>query len=230
MSVRFRSERVEREFDLVICDCDGVLFNSNALKTAAFRFALRDHPPSSVDDLVAYHQHNGGVSRYAKFDYFFGTIARLEHSAAPIESALADFGDFVSRGYAELRPVPEALDFVRAVRSRAAVYVVSGSDQEELRQVFSLHGIRDDFRDVLGSPVAKTANVKDVMARETADPMRTVIIGDGKADFDASVAVGCHFVYLASMSEWTGASAILNNRRDVTVAPSWRSLAGMFAQ
>ncbi|NJM23241.1 MAG: hypothetical protein HC907_33605 [Richelia sp. SM1_7_0] len=55
----------------IIFDCDGVIFDSNALKTAAFREVLAAYPQEVVDKFIVYHQKTGGISRYVKLRAFF---------------------------------------------------------------------------------------------------------------------------------------------------------------
>ena len=62
-------------------DCDGVLLNSNSLKTDAFYKSALDWGASPAKDLVNYHVQNGGISRYQKFDYFLVFLAGLFNDA-----------------------------------------------------------------------------------------------------------------------------------------------------
>ena len=43
-------------YDVYIFDCDGVILNSNELKSEAFRDALAGEPRDKVNDLVNYHK------------------------------------------------------------------------------------------------------------------------------------------------------------------------------
>ena len=55
----------------IIFDWDGVILDSNSVKDRSFEYVLRDYDASKVAELVAYHQANGGISRFAKFRIFF---------------------------------------------------------------------------------------------------------------------------------------------------------------
>ena len=57
----------------LIFDCDGVVLDSNRVKTEAFRAAAMPWGRAAAEALVANHVANGGVSRYEKFASF------LEH-------------------------------------------------------------------------------------------------------------------------------------------------------
>jgi beta-phosphoglucomutase-like phosphatase (HAD superfamily) len=54
----------------IIFDFDGVLVESVDIKTDAFRELFKDYP-QYVDEFAAYHEYNGGVSRFEKIKYFY---------------------------------------------------------------------------------------------------------------------------------------------------------------
>ena len=58
-------------YDFFIFDCDGVILESNKLKSDAFSEALPNEPSHLVEEFISYHKNNGGVSRYEKFKYYF---------------------------------------------------------------------------------------------------------------------------------------------------------------
>jgi len=58
------------KYDYLIFDCDGVILDSNRLKSQAFADALLDEPPERIKAFVRYHKQHGGISRYEKFRYF----------------------------------------------------------------------------------------------------------------------------------------------------------------
>ena len=57
-----------------IFDCDGVILNSNKIKTNSFRALLSTYDKCAVDEFIKYHKTNGGISRYEKIKYFLKKI------------------------------------------------------------------------------------------------------------------------------------------------------------
>ena len=47
-----------KNYDVFIFDCDGVILDSNSLKSEAFRISLSDEDTEKVDELVLYHKQN----------------------------------------------------------------------------------------------------------------------------------------------------------------------------
>ena len=60
----------------LIFDCDGIILNSNKIKTDAFREVVSIYGKEASISLVKYHLQNGGISRYHKFNYFLNKIAK----------------------------------------------------------------------------------------------------------------------------------------------------------
>ena len=62
----------------IFWDFDGVILNSNNIRTKGFRKVLSLYPKTKVDELINFHIANGGLSRYFKFRYFYEEILKLE--------------------------------------------------------------------------------------------------------------------------------------------------------
>ena len=58
-------------------DCDGVILDSNSIKTKAFRETLNNEKEELVDLFIDYHQKNQGIDRFKKLDFFFNEIKKL---------------------------------------------------------------------------------------------------------------------------------------------------------
>ena len=55
------------KYKSIIFDCDGVILNSNKIKTESFRKIMIQFDQSAVKEFINYHKNNGGLSRYRKF-------------------------------------------------------------------------------------------------------------------------------------------------------------------
>ena len=58
-------------YETIILDCDGVLFDSNPIKSNAFYEATIQYGKKNAKKLMNYNANHGGLSRYIKFEYFF---------------------------------------------------------------------------------------------------------------------------------------------------------------
>ena len=220
--------------DLFFFDCDGIIFDVNPAKSAAFDYAVADYPAEARRALVAYHRQSGGISRYAKLRKFFSEMCPVDDVDDAVERALERFGAFSRGAYDDLTPRPEALRFAAAVGAAERGYVVSGSDQAELRGVFERQGITGHFVEILGSPTDKPTHLARVMGERQVAAERALFIGDGRGDFDCADKLGVWFVFLAEMSDWVDGREVVRaaqprfSARGVgaAVAETWDELLG----
>ena len=195
-----------------------MIFNSNRLKTNAYRATLAEIGvrPEHVDAFVELHLSDVSVSRFVKFRRFFADVlpeaarpalGNGEEGGSAVERLVARALDGYSRNclklYEELTPVPEALRFVQACQRKP--FVCSGGAQTELQHVFAHHNIRDHFDQILGSPTTKIEHMREIMTATQIAPEDILFIGDGWTDFKTSMAVGSHFCFLTQMSDWANA-------------------------
>ena len=62
------------DYKSLIFDCDGVVLNSNKIKTEAFRKIFQPFGLDLANEMVRYHVNHGGISRYKKIDYFLENL------------------------------------------------------------------------------------------------------------------------------------------------------------
>lgn len=219
-----RLDGKSRSFSVTFMDCDGVFFDSNQAKIRAFAGALSEYPGGPVRALLDLHRDQGGVSRYEKLHRFFTELYPVEDPEPAISVALERFSAIAKAEYRRLSVRTEALEFAARMGGPERVVVVSGSDQEELRQVFEEHGIDEAVSEILGSPTKKTDHVGRVLAERAVDGERALMVGDGRADFESAQTHGMAFVYLEEMSEWAAARQVIAGAPDVHVARTWADL------
>ena len=59
------------QFDYIIFDFDGVILDTNHIKTFSFKRLFRKFSKYQIDKFIDYHKKFGGISRYEKIRYFF---------------------------------------------------------------------------------------------------------------------------------------------------------------
>ena len=100
-------------YDCLIFDCDGVILDSNLLKSRAFSDALPDEQPELVKLFVDYHKQHGGISRYEKFKYYFTVIQNCTDAEKKIKEALLRFALIVKKGLLTCEYVPGVHEFLK---------------------------------------------------------------------------------------------------------------------
>ena len=67
---------MKKYYQTILLDCDGVLLDSNEIKTKVFKKTLQNEPEKLVNQFIEYHKANQGIDRYKKFQYFFSEIKK----------------------------------------------------------------------------------------------------------------------------------------------------------
>ena len=116
------------KYSTIIFDCDGVILNSNQIKTHAFykTASIYGHLPAL--SLKRYHKSNGGISRYEKFQYLFSNILSRPDETDEINKLLKSFSKEVYHELIKCEVANKLKEF-RELTKKANWMVVSGSDQ-----------------------------------------------------------------------------------------------------
>lgn len=187
-------------YSTIIFDCDGVLIDSNQLKTDAFRQILSTYPPTVVDDFISYHQHHGGISRYVKLRTFLEKFADEAYAEKQLTELLNNFGKACVALYETADLTPGAIAVLENLKTNTDLYVASGSDQSELRQVFKKKRIDHLFKGIYGSPKTKNELVSEIILK--ADTAGEVLfIGDAESDWKAAKKHNIDFIFMAQFSD-----------------------------
>lgn len=191
--------------EVVIFDCDGVLLNSNKVKTEAFESTVSCYGKEATTALVKHHVENGGVSRYKKLAYFVDEI--LPSAGVCIDSADRDLLiDGLVSTYASIVKnelidceYDKALWELRELNPNSRWCVVSGGDETELRHVFLKKGLAHLFDgEVYGSPRDKRRIIRDQKLEMVQG--KVLFIGDSRLDHQVAKDFDMDFVFI---SHWT---------------------------
>jgi beta-phosphoglucomutase-like phosphatase (HAD superfamily) len=119
-------------FKTLVFDCDGVILNSNKLKTQAFYTTASTYGEQAAKALVDYHISKGGISRYDKFEYFLKQIlGKPVFDEKELKVLLYNYADEVWRGLNSCE-VAEGIEALRDKTADSRWLVVSGGDQAEV--------------------------------------------------------------------------------------------------
>jgi phosphoglycolate phosphatase-like HAD superfamily hydrolase len=178
---------IER-YKIIIWDFDGVIINSMPIRDAGFANVLKDYPENEVEQLMAYHKQNAGLSRYAKFRYFFEQIRHENVGETVINSLAHRFKDIMlSSLIDEKLLIRDSLTFIKNNCRRYEQHIASGSDQTELRTICKALGLTMYFRSINGSPVPKTELVQKILQHCQYTTGNALLIGDSINDYEAAV-------------------------------------------
>jgi HAD superfamily hydrolase (TIGR01549 family) len=172
---------------VIFWDFDGVLMDSNAVRDLGFERVLAEFPKDQLNRLLAFHQANGGLSRYVKFRYFFEEI----RNESITDDEILIWAERFSLIMKELLVNPkllinETLNFVKENQGKYIMHITSGSDQNELRFLCQSMSIDHLFTSIHGSPKPKKEWVKELIEMHGYKKEECVLIGDSYNDFEAA--------------------------------------------
>ncbi len=203
------------KYNLFIFDCDGVILDSNSIKTKAFEETLNSFPDKSVKKLIDYHLKNGGISRFRKFEKFFNDFYSSDNKENEIDESIRKFSMIVKSKLLDCDFVPGSIEYIKFLYSnKKRIYINSGSDEQELNEIFTKRNIEYLFHGIKGSPRNKEQNMEIILRTEKADKTKTIFFGDSNSDYQASKKFGVDFVFVKGYSEWSDYPSNLDYLKD----------------
>lgn len=190
-----------KKYITIVFDCDGVILDSNVVKTDAYFRTAKNlgATDKQAQALVDYHVKLGGISRYHKFDWYLREVLQQPATEKAIQVYLDEFSRELEVGLMQCA-IADGLQALRDATADAKWMILSGGDQQEIRDLFAKRDLAKYFDGGLfGSP----DNKDTVLAREKANgnlQMPALFVGDSKYDFEASTAAELDFIFL---SDWT---------------------------
>jgi beta-phosphoglucomutase len=179
---------------VLILDFDGVVVESIPLKTVAFRKIFSFAPPERLDEIIAFHLENGGMSRYDKFRHIYANILHEELNPEQ-EERLAD--EYVGLIFDAMLTVPYvhgAEDLLRDCSRMLPLYIVSATPEGEMHEIARRRGLTKFFVRIYGSPKTKAECIREILAETGASPAEALFVGDAPNDWQAACETGVRFV------------------------------------
>jgi phosphoglycolate phosphatase-like HAD superfamily hydrolase len=186
------------DYSFLVFDCDGVILDSNALKTEAFRLSLPCENSGDVEKLINYHLLNGGITRQDKFEYYFQCI-KGGGNLKDVNDAMDRFSRICQEVLFASNLVPGVEDFLG--KCNLPSHIVTGGNQEEVRNVMKHKGLSCFFNSILGNPSSKASNMNR-LKMEGRFEGRGLYFGDSQLDYDLAMTHGLDFIFISGYSDW----------------------------
>jgi len=181
------------QIELLILDFDGVIIESNDLKTQAFEKVFSQYPHYK-DAMMQFHYENVSVSRIEKFDYLAAIMGR--GADLKLKAEMADnFSQYVLEGLSTVTLVKGAERFLRMVKGQLPLYLASVTPANELNHILEKRGLLHCFDGVYGCPPWTKANaIRDILSQNSVLPKNSLLIGDSAGDQHAALETGVQFI------------------------------------
>lgn len=180
------------EISCIVFDFDGTLVRSNRIKRTRLYDAVADIPKAAA---ILDEMHNEGLTG-DRYDIFRNLCRRLDLRGEERANELAHaYGELCRQSLTECDEVPGASATLDDLKQTCiSLYIVSATPQIDLIPIVSNRGLTPYFRAVLGRPTGKEEHLEEIMGKEQLPANSLLVIGDGKDDQAAAIAVGCHFI------------------------------------
>jgi HAD superfamily hydrolase (TIGR01549 family) len=184
------------QYDLIIFDCDGVLMDVNLLKCEAFGKAVEGYPPEMVENFVNYCKNTFGISRYVKFKEFLSDFAKEPFQENRYKSFLINYATICKEIYCYAEITLGCISTLTELfNQNKYLYVASGSDEKELKEVFIERDLSKYFCAIYGSPKTKLECTTIIL--NSHPNKKAVFIGDALSDMKTAEELDIDFIYMS---------------------------------
>jgi phosphoglycolate phosphatase-like HAD superfamily hydrolase len=177
----------------IFLDFDGVILESVDVKGWVFSKLFENHP-EHVDEIVAFHYANGGMSRFEKFHHIYENIFKEPLPDNKFNELCRNFFKLAFNRVLKCDFVPGALEFLKKHHKRFHPFIISGTPHEEINKIIEAKGLSNYFEGVFGAPTTKSYWARKIIEENKLDANRVLFIGDAMSDYEVAEKNNIMFV------------------------------------
>lgn len=201
------------DYDQYFFDCDGVILDSNNIKSDAFFKVASLFSPSQAHNFLIFHKTNGGISRFEKFKYFFSVMLEMKTFNHELEKSLSLFKTYTTEGLEKCNIVEGVDKFLESLPKTSQRFVVSGGLEEEVFHALKIKNLHSHFNGIYGSP----KNKYEIMLNTRSQAQRAVFFGDSKLDYEVAHKFNCDFVFISGQTEFENYQSFFQDKQIKTM-------------
>ena len=184
----------------IIFDFDGVILNSNKIKTLAFENISKEFGSKNSDLLVNYHLNNGGISRFKKISWFVNNILQIENEYLK-KKLINDYGVEVKKYLFECKFRTNLASLKKNIYG-TSWSIASGGFEEEIKNLLTEKSLINYFdAGVYGSPTPKMEIVRNIKLRSRTNHSSWFLIGDSIYDYECALENDINFIFATDWSD-----------------------------
>ena len=177
----------------IIFDFDGVILESNDVKIDGFYKLFESFGESNANMISQYFKNNAGLSRYDIIKYFFLEVCNKNINDEMLYKYSNKYSAIVKDKVIKTKFVDGFKSFVSEYYEYK-LFVVSSSDEQDLKYICERLNILKYFREILGSPIKKDINIAHIVDKYNLQKKETIYIGDSITEYYATVKNDLTFV------------------------------------
>jgi phosphoglycolate phosphatase-like HAD superfamily hydrolase len=184
----------------VFFDFDGVLVDSNSIKTSAFfDLAMEFFGGEAADGLVENHLRNPGGSRFTKLAWLLSNYRPKEPRLRQKELET----EFSALVLAKITAAERASELSSLLHnSDLTPHILSAAPSVEISALVQRFGWEDAFESrIHGSPETKADHLSRL--RKFVDLENSIFVGDAPSDLEVAQLFNIPFVFVSEWSDWS---------------------------
>lgn len=208
-----------------VFDCDGVLLDSNKIKTEAFRELALEYKVPDLEGFVEFHRRNGGMSRFLKIETLLRDYLQQSDYQEELKKGVDRYGHLVRKKLSTCAEGEGLRDFLNTLPKDSQSYVISGALETEVQEVLEEKDLASYFKEIYGSPLNKIENLQK-LRKLTQSPLgaEATFIGDSITDYKAAKEFGMNFIFFYGLTEWDDWETFFKDKEEVLIAKNFEDL------
>ncbi|SDO38756.1 HAD family hydrolase [Desulforhopalus singaporensis] len=198
-----------KRLEAIFFDFDGVIVDSTAIKTEAFRTLFGAYDNETVEKVLHHHRLHGGISRIDKIAYAHSEIIGKPLTRPEVDRWAADYSGLVVERVIATSLVAGVEQFFQKRPGHLKIFLVSGTPEQELKHIVDKRNLAGFFDQILGSPTKKPVHIRHLLQRYDLDCSRCVFVGDATTDYEASRETGLDFIGIQSDVDFPPGTVVL---------------------
>ncbi len=189
--------KLDRKKLNLVFDFDGVIANSNGLKSRAFADVLKFFGLPNQQELVEYNKNYGGITAKEKFRHYAKEI--YPKCKIPIEELENKFRDIISSNLSDQEYEPFVSEFHK-YHEKFNFHVISGGNENEIKAYLEKNKILSNFNGlILGNPMSKFQNFQ--LFSKSCMVENSIYFADSFSDAELSNKFKMRFIFISHWSE-----------------------------
>lgn len=184
-------------YKFFLFDCDGVVLDSNKIKSNGFMELFKDFAPEKINDFIRYHKKNNGISRFEKIKFFYNHYLNVKLKKKELDNLSQRYSQIIFERLLNADLVNGIIKFLEVLNNNEKeLFVISGSFEEELKIILKKKKISKFFKQICGSPKTKYENFELLKKKYSIKNNESIYIGDSKIDYELSNFYNLRFLHI----------------------------------
>tara|TARA_Y100000816_G_C26081498_1_gene570042 strand:- start:362 stop:1009 length:648 start_codon:yes stop_codon:yes gene_type:complete len=178
----------------VIFDFDGVIVESNKVKSDAFYSLYVKYGKEIAEKVKNHHENNEGLSRFDKIKLYHKKFLNKDVSDKELTHLLSVFSKLVFKRVCDSNFVPGIVEFLPKLKKKYKLFISTGTPTIEINRILKKKKINDYFKRVYGSPDNKEYHIQKIISEFDYEPSQLLFFGDSYLDYKAAKTCELYFI------------------------------------